>query len=332
MRAWQITDRGAPRDVLARSDLDVPEPGPGELRLTVRAAAVGMPDAFMCRGSYAFRPALPFVAGQEVCGTVDAIGEGVEVPIGSRRMAVTNFFDGRGGFAEYTIVRDESAFRVPEEMTDTQAAGFRIGYSTAWVGLVRRGHLQRGDRLLVLGAAGGSGSTALALGRALGATTIAVVGGPEKAALCDALGADVVIDRTVHSVPDAVNEITDGRGVDLVYDPVGGDAADATVGCLARDARLLAIGFASGRWAAPDVWALVRRNAALVGVYAGGYSRAENAADHDALLALWEAGELRAPETTVVPFDALPDAVALVDEGRAAGKVVVQVAGYAGKR
>jgi NADPH2:quinone reductase len=326
VRAWQIAAHGAPSEVLELADLDVPQPGPGELRLRVVAAAVGMPDAFMCRGSYAFRPTLPFVAGQEVCGTVDAVGAGVEVPRGTRLMAVTNFFDGRGGFAERTIVRAESAFRVPDAMGDEEAAGFRIGYSTAWVGLVRRGNLRPEEWLLVLGAAGGSGAAALRLGRALGARTIAVVGGPEKATRCESLGADVVIDRTTRSVPEVVHEVTGGHGADLVYDPVGGDAADATIGCLARDARLLAVGFASGRWVEPDLQRLVRRNASVVGVYAGGYSRAENDADHEALLALWDSGALGGVAPTVLPFERLPDAVGLVDEGRAVGKIVVRVA------
>ena len=153
-----------------------------------------------------------------------------------------------------------------------------------------------------------------------------MAGGPEKVALCRDLGADVVIDRTTRSVPDAVLEATAGRGVDAVYDPVGGEAADAAVSCLAPGGRLLAVGFASGRWAQPDVWTLVRKNASLVGVYAGGYSRAENEADHEALLAHWERGSLRGAHTTVVPFAALPDAVALVDEGRSVGKVVVRSA------
>ena len=327
MRAWQITAHGAPRDVLAAADVAVPEPGPGEVRLVVRAAAVGMPDAFMCRGSYAFRPSLPFTPGQEVCGVVDAVGDGVTIPLGTRLMAVTSFFDGTGGFAEQTIARTESSFRVPDGMDDVEAAGFRIGYSTAWVGLVRRGGLRAGDQLLVLGAAGGSGATALCLGRALGARVIAVVGGREKAALCEALGADVVIDRTTQSVPDAALEATGGAGVDLVYDPVGGEAANATLDCLARDGRILAVGFASGEWVQPDPHRLVRRNASVVGVYAGGYSREENDADHEALLALWERGALSGTGTTVLPFDQLPDAVALVDEGRAVGKVVVRAAG-----
>lgn len=326
VQAWQIQKNGAPREALRIVELDDPVPGPGELRLQVRAAAVGMPDAFMCRGTYALAPPLPFVPGQEVCGVVDAVGDGVEVPLGTRLMAVTNFYDGRGGFADRTIARANSAFRVPDTMDDVAAASFRIGYSTAWVGLVRRGALRPDDWLLVLGAAGGSGATAVQLGRALGARVIAVAAGAEKLAVCRRLGAEVVIDRRTESVTEAVLAATDDRGVEVVYDPAGGEVANATVGCLARDGRLLAVGFASGSWVQPDVWALVRRNASVVGVYAGGYSRAENEADHEALLGLAARGDLRSV-ATVVPFADLPDAVAAVDEGLAMGKLVVQVAG-----
>lgn len=325
MRAWQVQRIGLPREALRLVDLDDPVPGPGELRLRVRAAAIGMPDAFMCRGSYALAPPVPFVPGQEVCGVVDAVGDGVEVPLGTRLMAVTSFYDGRGGFADRTIARADSAFRVPDTMDDAEAASFRIGYSTAWVGLVRRGALRPDEWLLVLGAAGGSGAAAVQLGRALGARVVAVAAGEEKLALCRDLGAEVVIDRTTESVPEAVLAATDGHGVDVVYDPAGGEVASATVGCLARDGRLLAVGFASGAWVQPDVWALVRRNASVVGVYAGAYSRAENEADHEALLALVAQGHLRSV-ATVVPFADLPAAVAAVDEGAALGKLVVRVA------
>jgi len=316
---------GPPREALRLVDLDDPVPGPGEVRLRVRAAAVGMPDAFMCRGTYALAPPPPFVPGQEVCGIVDAVGDGVAVPLGTRLMAVTNFYDGRGGFADRTIARADSAFRVPDTMDDVEAASFRIGYSTAWVGLVRRGALQPDEWLLVLGAAGGSGAAAVQLGRALGARVIAVAAGAEKLAVCRGLGAEVVIDRTAESVPAAVMDATGDRGVDVVYDPAGGEVANSTVGCLARDGRLLAVGFASGAWVQPDVWALVRRNASVVGVYAGGYRRAENEADHEALLGLAAKGHLRSV-ATVVPFADLPDAVAAVDEGTAVGKLVVRLA------
>lgn len=326
MRAWQIQQYGSPREILRLVDVDEPVPGPGELRLRVLAAAVGMPDAFMCRGSYAFKPPLPFVAGQEVCGVVDAVGGGVEVPVGSRVMAVTNFYDGRGGFAESTIARADATFRVPDTMADVDAASFRIGFSTAWIGLVRRGALQTGESLLVLGAAGGSGAAAVMLGRALGARVFAVAAGAEKMAFCSRLDADVVIDRENQSVRDTVLEATDGHGVDLVYDPVGGTAAGATVRCLARNGRLLAVGFASGEWVKADIGQLVRCNASIVGVYAGGLRREENEEDHEALLALAREGRLR-NVATEVPFDALPDAVESVDSGTVIGKMVVRVSG-----
>ncbi|MCD9625620.1 NADPH:quinone oxidoreductase family protein [Rhabdothermincola salaria] len=324
MRAWQVHRNAAPREALRLTDVDEPTPGAGELRLRVHAAAIGRPDAFLCHGTYAFRPELPFVAGQEVCGTVDAVGEGVDPAlVGSRLMVVTNFYDGRGGFAEATIARADTAYRVPDDMGDAEAAAFRIGYSTAWIGLVRRGHLEPGERLLVLGAAGGSGAAAVSLGRALGAEVLAVVSGPEKAELCRRLGAHTVIDRTTHDVPAAALDTTGGAGVDVVYDPVGGPAADATVRGLAPGGRLLAVGFASGAWVRPDTAELVRRNVSLVGVFAGGLPRAENEADHEALLALRADGRLR-DATTAVAFDDLPDALETVDAGEAVGKLVLR--------
>ncbi len=304
--------------------VDEPVPGPGELRLHVRCAGIGLPDALMCRGAYAFSPPLPFIPGQEVCGTVDAVGSGVELPVGARLMAVTNFFDGRGGFAETTIARSDSAFRVPDAMGDQDAAAFRIGYSTAWIGLVHRGALQAGEWLLVLGAAGGSGLAAVTLGAALGARVIAVVAGEAKRELCARSGADVVVDRTVGSVPDAVLEATGGDGVGVVYDPVGGASAAATARCLASGGRLLAVGFASGSWVDADIAQFVLRNASIVGVYAGSQTRAEAEADHEQLLALAAEGRL-AGATGVASFDALPRALGAVDRAEAVGKLVVNV-------
>ena len=278
----------------------------------------------MCRGLYPFSPSLPFVPGQEVCGTVDAVGPGVELSVGTRLMAVTNFFDGHGGFAEATIARTENAFRVPDEMRDEDAAAFRIGYSTAFIGLVRRGVLQPGDSLLVLGAGGGSGLAAMQLGAALGARVIAVVAGDAKRELCASSGADVVIDRTVGSVEDAVMEATGGNGVDVLYDPVGGAFAGAMARCLAPGGRLLAVGFASGKWIEADISEFVLRNTSIVGVYAGAQTRAEAEADHELLVALASDGRL-GRATRVVPFDALPDALDAVDRTEAVGKLVVKV-------
>ncbi len=325
MRAWQVHRHGQPLEALRLVELDEPEPGPGEVRLKVRAAAIGMPDAFMCQATYALTPPLPFVPGQEVCGVIDAVGAGVDLAIGTRMMAVTSFTDGRGGFAESTITRAATAYRVPDDMSDTDAAAFRIGFSTAWIGLVRRGALMAGEWLLVLGAAGGSGATAVQLGRALGARVIAVASGAEKREFCRKMGAEVLIDRTSESVPKAVLEVTGGHGADVIYDPVGGEPAEASVRCIAAGGRLLAVGFASGRWVQVDTAHAVRRNYSLVGVYAGGYTREQSEADHEALLALVAEGRL-ATFAHEVAFDDLPAAVAAVGDGSVIGKTVVAFA------
>ncbi len=305
-------------------DIDEPVPAAGEVRLRVRAAAIGMPDVFMCRDEYAFKPPIPFVPGQEVCGTVEAVGEGVDIPIGTRLMAVTNFYDGRGGFAEQTIGRAESAYRVPEGMSDVDAASFRIGFSTAWMGLVRRGQLKAGETLLVLGAAGGSGATAVQLGRALSARVIAVASGQEKLDFCRRLGAEVGIDRSREQVVEAVLAATDGKGVDVIYDPVGGELGEQSLKALASFGRFLAIGFASGRWPVFDVHDFVWRNQSMLGVIAGGVSREEGDADHEAMLALAADGKLEGFAQTA-PFEDLPQAVEAVASGSVVGKYVVTV-------
>lgn len=302
-----------------------PEPGPGEVRLRVQAAALGLPDVLMCRAAYAFAPPLPFVPGQEVCGTVDAVGDGVQVPAGTRLMATTSFIDGRGGLAEATIARADGAFRVPEDMDAVEAAGFRIGFSTAWIGLVRRAQLQAGEWLLVLGAAGGSGVAAVQLGRALGARVVAVARGEDKLALCRRAGAEVAIDRSEPGMAQAVLELTDG-GAGVVYDPVGGEAAAEAFRCTARGGRFLLVGFASGDWARIDPAQLVRRNISLVGVYAGGFTREQNAGDHEQLLDLAGRG-LLGGLTNAVPFDSVPAAMEAIASGTAVGKHVVTVEG-----
>ena len=300
----------------------MPDPGPGEVRIRVLAAAIGMPDAFMCASTYALTPSLPFVPGQEVCGIVDAVGEGVDLTIGTRVMSVTSFTDGRGGFAEYTIANAGTVFRVPDDMGDVDAAAFRIGYSTAWIGLVRRGALVAGEWLLVLGAAGGSGATAMQLGRALGARVIGVAAGADKLAYCAGLGAEVLIDRTTQSVPEAVLGATGGHGADVIYDPVGGDPAQASLRCIAPFGRILAVGFASGRWVEVNTVHAVRRNYSLVGVYAGGFTRAQADDDHEAMLELVAAGKL-ATFAHAWPFDDLPSAVEAVGNGSVIGKTVI---------
>jgi NADPH:quinone reductase len=324
VRAWQVVRHGEPESALELVDVPRPEPGPTDVRVTVAAAAVGMPDVFLCRGSYAFSPAIPFTPGQEVCGIVNAAGPHASVATGTRIMGVTRFPDGHGGFAEDALVGADSAFRVPDAMSDVDAAAFPIGWSTAWVALVRRGQLHAGERLLVLGAAGGSGATAVQLGAALGAEVVAVVGDEAKAAYCRELGAASVVDRRTGDVVDAVLAATGGRGVDVVYDPVGGVPGEQAARALTTEGRFLAVGFAAGRWPAFDVARLVRRNISVLGVYVGAYAPEERAADHEALLDLFVAGRIRTCVTDVRPFTEVPAALATVAAGTVVGKSVVR--------
>ncbi len=324
MQAWQVQEHGEPRRALRRVDVEAPDPQVGELRVRVEAAAIGMPDVFMCRGTYPLTPPLPFIGGQEVCGVVDAVGDAVELSVGTRIMGVTTFFDGRGGFAEETILSTGTAFRVPDEMTSTVAAAFRIGYSTAWTALVERGRLQRGETLVVLGGAGGSGMSAIQLGGALGARVIAVAAGREKVEFCQRLGAAVVIDRTTVSVRDAILAATDGRGADIVFDPVGGDVASDALRALAAFGRFLVVGFASGEWIRVNGGELTMSSRSVLGVIASSGSPQQQAGAHESLLDLSTRGYLN-PVVRPLPFEDLPAGLDAVAAGAVMGKVVIEV-------
>jgi len=323
MQAWQVTGAGEPADVLHRVEVDVPEPGPGQARIKVTAAGIGLPDVLMCRGTYPLTPPLPFTPGQEATGTVTAVGEGVDLELGQSVMGVTTFYEGNGSFADECLVLAESTFAVPPGLDDAEAAGFWIPHMTGWIGLVDRGRIAPGDRLAVLGGAGGSGAAAVQLGRALGARVIAVVSDEERAAFCRSLGAEATINHRDGPVAPALRELTDGRGVDLVYDPVGGSLAEDAAGALARSGRLLSVGFASGEWPSLATIQLVMTNSSLVGVFAGGYSRAELEEIHADLAGLVADGRLRTAVTARIPFDELATAAQSMADRGVVGKQVL---------
>jgi len=323
MRAWQVQGAGEPKDVLHLIELEPPEPGPGQVRIRVAAAGIGLPDVFMCRGTYPLTPPLPFTSGQEATGTVTAVGEGVDIPIGTRIMCVTMFWQGCGSFAEECLVAADSAFAVPDGLTDAEAAGFWIPHLTGWIGLVDRGGITAGDWLAVLGGSGGSGIAAIQLGHALGAQVIAVVSDEERAAFCRELGADVTINRHDGPLAPALRQATGDHGVNLIYDPVGGAAAEDAAGAMARNGRLLAVGFASGTWPSLATHNLVVTNTSLVGVFAGGYAREELDAIHANLAMLVIEGRLRTAVTAEIPFDELDDALDRMARGGVVGKWVL---------
>jgi NADPH:quinone reductase len=243
MKALQVTAHGRPGDVLAVRTVERPEPGPGEVRIDVRAASLNFNDIDRCRGKLVSVPTPPpFTLGMDVCGTVDAAGEGAERWLGQRVVAITK--TALGGIAEYAIAPAISVFEAPPQLDDAEAAAFVLTFQASHLALFRRGRLAAGETLVVHSAASGLGTAGIQLGRAAGARVIAVAGGPEKGALCTSLGADLVIDHLADDFVESVLTATGDAGADVVYDLTGGDFAERSWRCTARGGRYLAVGFA----------------------------------------------------------------------------------------
>ena len=324
MQAWCVTQHGDPAAVLQLQERTLPAPGPGEVQLSVNAAALGLPDVLMCRGRYEFKPDTPFTPGQDVCGVVTAVGEGVSLCPGERVLGVSSFFLGYGSLAQACMSMQDMLYPVPDGMTDTEAAAFGIAYQTAWIALVERAALRAGQTLLVLGAAGGSGSAAIQLGRALGARVIAVAGSADRCARCRELGAEYSVDYRTEDLVSRVRELTGGAGADIVFDPVGGELAPTAAGAMARGGRLLAVGFAAGQWGDVAARDLALANIDLVGVYAGGYTAQERQAFHRDLCARFDSGDIAPVIGSETPFTEVPAALQALEQSRVVGKIVTR--------
>ena len=321
MRAWQVIKHGEPKEAMELGEKAVPEPGPGEVRILVKAVALGLPDVFMCRGTYAFSPAIPFTPGQEVVGVVTAAGDGVDLAVGSRVIATTSFIQGNGGFAEQALAPTSATYCIPDDMPDEDAAAFLIPFQTAYIALARRGQLLQGETLLVHGGAGGVGSAAIQVGRALGANVIATATGAEKVEACLKLGASLAIDISTQDFPEAVNKATEGRGANVIFDPVGGDVFVRSFKCIANEGRLLAIGYSSGSWKNAAPAAVVFKNCSVVGVLAAFYDKDFLDRTHEELLKLYAEGNIR-PTTQKVSFDDIPTALTDLADRKVIGRVV----------
>jgi NADPH:quinone reductase len=243
MRALQVTEHGAPGEVLRVVPVERPQPGPGQVLVRVGAASLNFNDIDRCRGRLVSVPTPPpFTLGMDVCGTVEATGDGAEAWSGRRVVAIT--VNALGGIAEYALADAVAVFDAPPELDDAEAAAFLLPFHTSHLALVRRGRLVAGETLVVHAAASGLGTAGIQLGKAKGARVLAVAGGPEKCALCASLGADVVIDHTEEDVAEAVFAATGDVGADVVYDLTGGDAVAPAWRYTAREGRYLAVGFA----------------------------------------------------------------------------------------
>ncbi|MFI7325202.1 NADPH:quinone oxidoreductase family protein [Streptomyces rubiginosohelvolus] len=315
MQAWRVHRNGEPGEVMRLEETDRPTPGDGQVLVEVRAANVNFPDALLCRGQYQVRPPLPFTPGVEVCGTTED----------GRRVLATPALP-HGGFADYVVADEAALLPAPDALDDAEAAALHIGYQTGWFGLHRRAHLQPGETLLVHAAAGGVGSAAVQLGRAAGAKVIGVVGGPDKAAVARELGCDLVIDRRSEDIVAAVKEATGGRGADVVYDPVGGDAYAKSTKCVAFEGRILVVGFASGVIPTPALNHALVKNYSVVGLHWGLYNTKDPAAVracHEELTKLAEQGIVKPLISERVAMAGAAEAVQRVADGTSTGRVVV---------
>lgn len=322
MKAWQVSGQGEPSQVIKQVDVELSPIGPGELHVEVAASAIGFPDVLMCRGTYPLTPPLPFTPGQEFVGTVTEAGPGTTLAVGTRVMGVAAFMMGQGAFAQQCKTYESMIFPVETAIDDADAAAFTIAYHTAYIGLVRRAKLQAGETVLVHGGAGGTGFAAIQLAKALGARVIATAGGAAKVATCRELGADVAIDYNSSDFSAEVNKATDGRGVDVVFDPVGGETFENSINCLANEGRLLPIGFACGRWGEISPALLVFKNASIVGVIAGGFDREYMLSMHRELLDLYAKGKIKVAIDRKIGFGEIGTGLQALADRQVRGRIV----------
>jgi NADPH2:quinone reductase len=324
MLGWQVRELGEPADVLEFGELPDPEPRPGQVLVRVHAVACNFPDILVCQGRYQEKPSLPFTPGLEIAGEVVAAGEGARAAVGDRVLGTPPM--GRGGYAELAVLDAASTHPWPEGMTAGQAAGLFVTYQTGVCALAHRGRLRAGETLLVHAAAGGVGSAAVQLGKAMGARVIGTAGGPEKCAVVRSLGADEVIDYASEDVVARVKEITGKRGADVVFDPVGGDIFDLSRRVVAFEGRILVIGFAGGRIAdAPTNHVLVK-NYEVVGVHWGFYRTMEPARIDEwqgVVTDLWAQRRIDPLVGVELPLRDAPEALRRLGSRGTTGKVVL---------
>lgn len=319
MRAFRVTESGtAP----ALVEIARPEPGPGEILVRVAACGLNFADLLMIEGSYQDTPPLPFTLGMEVAGVVEALGPGVTEPAVGARVAG---FAGHGGLAEFCVIEAGRAVALPDAMGMEAAAGFVVAYGTSHLALAHRAGLRAGERLLVLGAAGGVGLTAVELGSAMGAEVIAVARGEEKLAVAKAAGARHLIDSGAGDLRGALRAL---GGVDVVYDAVGGEGFDAALRATRPEGRILCIGFASGTVPQIPANLLLVKNVTVMGVYWGGYLRFAPEVVTGSLAEVmgWQAeGRIRPHVSAVYPLEEAGAALALLRARKSTGKVVVRL-------
>jgi NADPH2:quinone reductase len=323
--AWQATALGEPEQALSLTDVPRPEPGPGQLLVRVRATALNFPDVLLCRGQYQIQLEPPFVPGVELCGEVVGLGAGVDERLLGTRV-IGNPVLPNGALAEFTLMTAAEAYPAPESLDDAEASALHIAYQTGWFALHRRAQLREGETVLVHAAAGGVGSAAVQLAKAAGARVIGVVGGQSKAEIARELGADLVIDRRTEDFIAAAKKFTEGRGVDVVYDPVGGGAYDGSVKCIAFEGRIVVVGFAGGIVPKPGLNHALIKNYSILGLHWGLYKQKDPGAvwaAHEALVRLADEGAIKPLISERIPVKQAVEGLMALGRGETTGRVVV---------
>jgi NADPH2:quinone reductase len=322
MHAW-LCENPIGVEALQWKELPTPEPGPGEVRVAIRAASLNFPDILIVQNKYQMKPALPFVPGSEYAGVIEAVGSGVSHLKAGDAVAA---FAGTGGFGTHAVVNAANVMPLPPGFDFVDAAAFVLTYATTHHALVDRAQLKAGETLLVLGAAGGVGTAAIQIGKVMGARVIAAASSDDKCALCRTIGADATINYASGNIRDELKALTEGKGPDVVYDPVGGDLAEPVFRSIAWRGRYLVVGFAQGGIPALPLNLALLKGASIVGVFWGEFARREPKANAKALteLAGWYAqGKVKPVIDQRLPMNELPAAYARMGSRKVRGKLVM---------
>jgi NADPH2:quinone reductase len=322
VRAWQIERIGEPIDVMSLNEVKVPSVGPDEVLVKARAIAINFPDVLLARGEYQVRPELPFTPGLELCGEVVEVGSNVSHLTAGERVIGSTI----GVLAEYSVLDARLVFPAPKSLNDEESAALYIGHQTGYFGLHRRAELKAGETLLVHAAAGGVGTAAVQLGKAAGATVIGVVGSGHKIDVAKRAGADHIIDRSVDDFVTVVNDLTGGKGADVIYDPVGGDVFERSTKCIAFEGRIIVVGFASGAIGVAKANHALVKNYGILGLHWGLYATKAPqliAEAHRELARMADAGEVRPIIGETLPFELAPEAIQRLAGGATTGRLVV---------
>lgn len=323
MKALVCREHGMPDKLDLVDDWQEPEVGEHDVLIDVKAAGLNFPDVLIIQGKYQFQPDLPFVPGGECAGVVTAVGDKVtRHKVGDRVICA----GGSGAFCAQVAMNEMGVFPMPSALSFEQAAGISITYFTSYHALKQRANIQPGETLLVLGAAGGVGTSAIELGKLMGAKVIAAASSDEKLALCKQLGADELINYSETNLKDAVKELTGGKGVDVVYDPVGGDYSELAVRSMGWNGRFLVIGFASGPIPKIPLNLMLLKGCAVLGVFWGRFPMEEpeeNLQNVRELTEMFESGKISPVVTEVYPLEQYEEAYSCMIERRARGKVIL---------